>query len=397
MGEVTARKRGKKWEWRFEGAPINGKRVQNSKGGFATKKEALEAGHLAKVEYDRTGITFKPSEISYSDFLDKWLDEYGSLELNLNTKESYQKKIKLHIKPALGKYRISSLNYEIIHNFIKDLFNKGYSLNTISVIKSIISNSLNYAVFPLKYLSINPALGVRMPSKNSVPDIPTRKKQRVIIPEDKIELIFNRFPEGSTAYIPLSFAYLCGMRHGETFAVDIDNDIDFDNKILNLKHQLQYLDKHWTLVPPKYNSVRNIDLSTKMINILKNELKNQKKNKELYGDYYKQLKVNSKGQLNYTEGKNIRLATMRENGEFISPRIIQHVSRVIHYEKGIEYSDFDFHSLRHTHATLLLANGANIKYVQKRLGHKNIKETLDIYYQLTNEMRQNNQKFIEML
>ena len=59
MGEVTARKRGKKWEWRFETASINGKRNQASKGGFLTKKEALEAGHLAKAEYDKTGISFK--------------------------------------------------------------------------------------------------------------------------------------------------------------------------------------------------------------------------------------------------------------------------------------------------------------------------------------------------
>lgn len=397
MGQVTARKRGKTWEYRFETASIGGKRTQSSKGGFPTKKEALEAGILAKSEYDKTGAAFKPSEISYADYLDKWIEKYGKLELGDDTISGYKKLIRLHIKPKLGKYRLNALDHETLQNFLQKKFNEGFSRNTLSVMKSIINSSLNYAVYPLKYLNINPAANLKMPSKNATPTVPTRTKQRVVVPKDKLELIFNRFPEGTTAYIPLNFGYQCGMRHGEAFAVDLDNDIDFEKGILHLKHQLQFIDGFWTLKLPKYNSVRDIDLNSKMINLLKDEKRKQDENKEKYGEYYKQLKVNEKGQLNYLEGKNIRLATMRENGEFLSPRIMQHVGRVIHYEEGIEYKEYDFHSLRHTHTTMLLSNGADIKYVQKRLGHKNIKVTLDIYYKLTDDIREKNKKFIEML
>ncbi|MFE5132015.1 site-specific integrase, partial [Bacillus mobilis] len=38
-----------------------------------------------------------------------------------------------------------------------------------------------------------------------------------------------------------------------------------------------------------------------------------------------------------------------------------------------------FHDLRHTHATLLLAKGVNVKVISERLGHSNIKITLDTY------------------
>lgn len=397
MGEVTARKRGKKWEWRFEAASINGKRIQPSKGGFLTKKAALDAGHLAKTEYDKTGATFKPCEMSYSDFLDKWLKEYGELELSQNTIASYEKKIRLHIKPILGKYKINTLDHESCQKFLQKKFNEGFSRNSLAVMKGIITGSLDYSVFPLKYLNLNPAANIKLPSKNATPDIPTRNKKRVIVPQDKIELIFNRFSEETSAYIPLMLGYHCGMRHAECFAVDLDNDVDFENNMLHLRHQLQFENGFWTLLSPKYNSKRDIDLSSKIIKMLKDEKEQQDESKKKYGIYYKQLKVNEKGQLNYSEGKNIRLATMRENGEFLSPRIIQHVCRVIHYEEGIEYKEFDFHSLRHTHATLLLAKGADIKYVQKRLGHKNIKTTLDIYYELTDEIRENNNKFIEMI
>ena len=67
----------------------------------------------------------------------------------------------------------------------------------------------------------------------------------------------------------------------------------------------------------------------------------------------------------------------RENGTYITPRTLQHTSKVIHKQIGIE--KFDFHSLRHTHTTMLIEHGAPPIYVQKRLGHKNMDTTLNIY------------------
>ena len=48
---------------------------------------------------------------------------------------------------------------------------------------------------------------------------------------------------------------------------------------------------------------------------------------------------------------------------------------------------FDYHSLRHTHATMLIENGAPIKDVQHRLGHKSVQVTLDIYSHVTPKMQ----------
>ena len=66
MGQLRTRKRGKTWEWSFEGAKIDGKRNPISKGGYRTKAEAQEAGIQAKAEYDNTGRSFKPSAVSYT-------------------------------------------------------------------------------------------------------------------------------------------------------------------------------------------------------------------------------------------------------------------------------------------------------------------------------------------
>ena len=69
MGLVSARKRGKFWQYRFEAASVGGKRRQVSKSGFATKKEALDAGATALATYNRTGQALSPSDVSVFSLL----------------------------------------------------------------------------------------------------------------------------------------------------------------------------------------------------------------------------------------------------------------------------------------------------------------------------------------
>lgn len=56
---------------------------------------------------------------------------------------------------------------------------------------------------------------------------------------------------------------------------------------------------------------------------------------------------------------------------------------------------FKFHNLRHTHATLLLLQGINIKVIQERLGHSNITMTLDTYSHLMPGMQETAVKALE--
>ena len=89
------------------------------------------------------------------------------------------------------------------------------------------------------------------------------------------------------------------------------------------------------------------------------------------------------------------MVMVRPDGSYINSRTIQHVSRVATQDLGFE--KFDYHSLRHTHATMLAELGASPKYVQHRLGHKNIQVTMNIYQHLTDKMSEEGARLLDTL
>lgn len=385
MATVHARRRGNKWEYRFEAASINGLRKQICKSGYLTKKEAMEAGAKAYSDYTQAGAVFEPNKSSFADYLDYWLGTYCVTNLKPITLENYKKKIRLYVKPKLGKYMLSSLSFAVLQDFINDIFNQGFSRNTLTVIKGILSNSLSYAVEPLHYLQSSPMLYVKLPSTRAKPAIPSRSEPHIYIDKVMIEKIFERFPEGSSAHIPLMLGYKCGLRLGEAFGV-MWSDIDFIKCTLTINRQVQWQGGskehgkgNWYFSEPKYNSFRTIALDSSLIELLKREKQRQERAAEYYGDKYTHLFEEDNSRELNTDGKGVEIYPIcrRENGEYIQSRVMQHTSMIIHTQLGCE--DFDFHSLRHTHATNLAEAGANPKYVQARMGHKNIQVTMQVY------------------
>lgn len=392
--KVSTRKRGTKWQYYFDGAKINGKRQRICKSGFNTKREAEEAGIKALAEYNNAGTHFTPSEISFSDYLDLWMNEYCEKHLKSTTISNYEKKIRLHLKPALGKYKLISLTPLVLQQFINKKFDEGYSRNTLSVIKGILTSCLLYAIEPMQFIQINPMQSVKIPSERVKSSVQTRKKERTIVSKEDISRILERFPERSTSHIPLQLAYRCGLRLGEAFALTW-NDIDFEKKEISINKQVQMDDvvKLWMFTEPKYNSFRIIKCDNTLLELLKREKERQDKAIEYYAEYYTHLFLDKGNHINSKDGNEIRLVNIREDGSYIQPRTLQHCSSVIHHKLGIQ--NFDYHSLRHTHATILLENGADIKDVQHRLGHKNIQVTLQIYAHVTEKMQDKTIQILE--
>ncbi len=104
---VSVRKRGKVYEYRFETASVDGTRKWISKLGFPTKQKALNQGALDYNEYYRIGRVHRNKEMSYSDFLDYWVDTYCNFNLKYSTIVSYLNIIKNYLKPRLRHYSLS--------------------------------------------------------------------------------------------------------------------------------------------------------------------------------------------------------------------------------------------------------------------------------------------------
>jgi len=409
MSDLNTRKRNNKWEYRFEGAKINGKRTQISKGGFRTKKDALAAGTKALAEYNNSGLHFEPTEISVSDYLDYWFDSYCKLNLKYNTQLGYLNIIEKHLKPKFGHYKLKSLSPSTLQEYANILKPQGYSKSHITGILTVFQSALTYAVEPLKYISQNPMLYVKYPK------IERKPRERIILTIDEWNRIIDRFRPPSRYYIPLMIGFYTGLRISETFALTWE-DIDLDKDVLTVNRQVvkrnfgpdvrkvvdqkEHKEKRssWYFATPKTKtSERSIKFGSTLHTALKNEKLKQRENELRYGEYYTihalKKEADEKGNdmfriLSVQKCIEIQLprvdmVCIDENGEYTSTDSFKYCSKVIH--KDLQLA-FDYHSLRHTHATMLIESGAHAKSVQTRLGHADIQTTLQTYVHDTEKM-----------
>lgn len=400
MSNVRTRKRGKYWEYEFDAAKVAGKRNRISKSGYKTKAEAVAAGAAAMAEYNSSGIKFIPSEMSYADFLDYWIESYCLITLKKTTLDNYKKRIKAHIKPALGAYKLTSLTTAGLQKFINSKIDAQYSLNTLSVLRGILTGSLQYAVRQ-NMLKNNPAREIRIPTERSTESLQLRSAPHRYLPPDVIEKIFERFPEKHPSHIPLMLGYRCGLRLGEAFAITWDC-VDLEKGQIYINKQVQWnpAEQWWFFTNPKFNSFRTIDLDNSLLELLRRERKRQDKDRAYYEDMYTVYYENDMRGLvtspdQASSATPIELMLVRQDGSYIQARTMQHASSVIHYELGVK--DFTFHSLRHTHATMLAEAGMPQKYTQQRLGHKDISVTLKYYTHLTDKMSEIGGKILESM
>ena len=390
------RKRGKTWSYYFDTAKINGERNKVEKGGFRTRKEALDARAAAITEYNNTGRQFSPKEISVADYLDYWLE--NAIKKNIDhgysyrTYCDYESKIRLHLKPAFGIYKLSSFQYapDKVQEFVDGMKRKGFSKSMIKNTLACLQGAMNYAILPLKYIQANPCIPVKV-GKMPV-DIKALEHTEYICPREEFERILKRFPPENRFHLSLIVPYNVGTRIGETFAIDLQEDIDFSKHELRIKGQMAKIENTWFIKPPKYDSYRTVKIGPTLEKELKYAIQQRRLNRMKYGGAYMKtylLPDNSLTQIRADIAvpyKEITPLCVKDNGTFITPESFKYCARVIHHELGNPL--FHAHCLRHTHGTILAENGVNPKTVMERLGHKDIKTTLQTYTFNTKIMQQ---------
>jgi len=402
------------WEYRFEAAKIDGKRKHISKAGFRTKKEAEIAGTKALAEYNNAGLTFEPSEVSVSDFLDYWMKNYCQMNIADSTFTGYKNIIKTHLKPRIGFYKLKAVNTLILQEAVNDIyikngFTKGFMKNIVKVLKG----SFKYAKVTAKLIQENPAEDISLPVMR--PE--SEADEIIILTKENMNIILERFKKSPWIYYAILTSYYTGMRIGEVIGLTWDC-VDFEHKKITVNKNAKKIElekasdgtfKHGAKRKAKAkwyygacknkSSYRTIDVGDTLLNALKEYKEWQEANEEEFGSLYTRHYV--KDEVSPTNRSVQQIISMpemdfeiplertypvfvKENGDFQGSNSIKYASKVINYELGI---DFNFHALRHTHATMLIESGVQIKAISERLGHSSTRTTLETYVHVTENMR----------
>ncbi len=375
---ATARKKGNGYEIRvYCGLDSNYKRIDKSK--MWIPDSSMTAKQIEK-ELDRQKILFEEEvksgrsyncNMRFNEFSKMWLKEYGEKQLAPKT---YSRYIGLldRINQAIGHMKLKDIKPLHLNRFYDNLSEKGISKKikydengniindrylapkTIFAHHQLLSKMLSTAV-KWQLIEINVA------ERADPPKVPHKDIRFLDETEIKnlIMLLDNEPIQYKTMIILLIYT---GIRRGELCGLEW-KDIDFAERRMKIVRSSQYIGncKLITKEPKTKSGVREISLSHTACQLLTEYRRWQRKNILKMGDAW-----------NDTD----RLFT-QWNGLPIYPDTI--TDWFAKFIKRNEFPHVTLHSLCHTNASLMIAEGADVCTVSKRLGHANTATTLNIY------------------
>lgn len=256
-----ATKDGRQWFFKTYKKDNEGNNKAYKSKKYLTKREAEEEEALFLLKRDN------PSRKKFSIVAKDYL-EYCKKNRKESTYDTILRDFKKHIEPYFSKYDINDLDVFKFKEWKETIDKKGYSYNFSNKLYSTLSSCLDYAVM---YHGL---------SENKLKKINRfeRKNDKIIDNKTKLKYItidqFNKFIE----YVPEEwkafyiFAMYTGCRKGEIVALTW-NDIDFDNKVININKTLYSKIKDKTgdkvvVNSTKNNQNRSIQMSSYLYDVL---------------------------------------------------------------------------------------------------------------------------------
>lgn len=355
-----------------EGFDLNGRPMIHRKTVHGTKKDAEV--ELAKfVTEVQNGLVIDGKSLKFSEFTEIWKRDYGSKELAPSTYKRYCRMLETRLLPYFGHFYINKIKPTDIMKFY-DLLEKDTQLvrkkgNNGSKTKKPLSGKtilehhrllramLHKAVYWQLVVS-NPAERVQ-PPKARKPKRKSYDDEQTKILLENLELLSSEDTKYKVAIILTVFT---GVRLGELMGLEWQ-DVDFKNGIISINRSSQYLSDMgvFTKVPKTESSIREIAIPEFIISLLEEYKLWYEEQKSVYGELW----TNSDRLFVQADGKPMHPST-------ISKWFVKYVGQI-----GLPV--INFHGLRHTNASLLVAQNIDIAVISARLGHAQISTTLDFY------------------
>ena len=355
-----------------EGFDLNGKPMIHRKTVHGTKKDAEV--ELAKfVTEVQNGLIIDGKSLKFSEFTEICKRDYGSKELAPSTYKRYCRMLETRLLPYFGHFYINKIKPTDIMKFY-DLLEKDTQLvrkkgNNGSKTKKPLSGKtilehhrllramLHKAVY-WQLIVANPAERVQ-PPKARKPKRKSYDDEQTKILLENLELLSSEDTKYKVAIILTVFT---GVRLGELMGLEWQ-DVDFKNGIISINRSSQYLADMgvFTKVPKTESSIREIAIPEFIISLLEEYKLWYEEQKSIYGELW----TDSDRLFVQADGKPMHPST-------ISKWFVKYVGQI-----GLPV--INFHGLRHTNASLLVAQNIDIAVISARLGHAQISTTLDFY------------------
>lgn len=305
----------------------------------SNKKEA-ERVLARRIEEINSGRYAELTPATFEEFSIKWLAEYAEPRLKPSTVGSYERHLRLHWNPPLGRIQLQALTTGKIATVTNDLTISGLAPKSVNNALVVIKLMLKHAV-KWGYLATNPAEPVDRLRVE-------REEMRAMTP-DQVKRLLRSADEDS--WLILVVAVFTGLRRGELLALQWQ-DIDFKAAQITVQRSLW---KDTFIGPKTKNAIRKVDLAPQVLTALK--------------------EARPPGSLESIRGQ---LVFSLANGKPLDPDNLVY-RRYAPALKRAELPHFRFHDLRHTFASLLILAGEHPKAIQQALGHASITTTLDTY------------------
>ena len=326
--------------------PITGKQIQKYRSGFQTKKEARE--EYSKLVLTSTAeLTEKKKTISFQQFIEEtylpWYKTQVKESTYLNRRSTIQKHFSYFYKMATDE--IEPIN---VQNWQLELA-KEFSPNYIRIVQGMLSIAFDRAIV-LGIAKKNPSRMVgNIKSKKTKVDFWTLEEFQKVI-----SLLYKGDYYEHYLFISFWLLFMTGMRIGEAAALQW-SDIDFETGLSNINKTLYYksMDEYKFVDPKTQASVRTIYIDA---------------------DTIRELKAWREVQQKVLKGCGFILSYSGiPTSKHTLPRALEKLAGLAGVHR------IKIHSLRHSHASLLISMGENPLLIKERLGHEKIQTTLGTY------------------
>ena len=300
-------------------------------------------------------------DIMFADFMEKWLEVIKS-SVAVPTFASYSTSVKKIIAPYFREKEITLKNLtakDIQEFYLKEL--ERVSASSVIHYHANIHKALKYAV-KIDLIDSNPADKVERP-----------KKDRFIgsfYDADEVNALLQA-SKGTKLEMPILFGSFYGLRRSEVIGLKWDA-IDFEHDTITIRHTVTScdIDGKRVLVAADTTKTKSSLRTLPLVPFVRERLlalkEEQKENRRLCGRSY------NREYLDYV--------CVNEIGDLIKPHYVTESFPKLPKASGMR--QIRFHDLRHSCASLLLANGVPMKQIQEWLGHSDFSTTANIYAHL---------------